>query len=51
MDKKTTIVYLTMVFILTVVIFIVMPFSFTSILFAGIFVLNFFLFLNVLRKK
>jgi|DewCreStandDraft_4_1066084.scaffolds.fasta_scaffold01934_26 hypothetical protein len=51
MDKKLTIIYLIMILILTIVIFIIMPFSFTSILFAGIFVLNFFLFLDVLRKR
>ncbi|MCX8093365.1 MAG: hypothetical protein N3E50_04280 [Candidatus Goldbacteria bacterium] len=51
MDKKIIILYLAMVFILTVTIFILFPFSFTSILFAGIFILNFFLFLDVLKKK
>jgi hypothetical protein len=50
MNKTFVILYLIMMAVLAVIAFIFMPLSFTSIVFAVIFIVNIFLFIDVFKK-
>lgn len=50
MNKTFTVLYLVMTAVLAVTAFVFMPFSFTTAVFAVIFVVNIFLFIDVFKK-
>lgn len=50
MNKNFVKIYLGITTVFCAAVFVFMPQSFTSIIFAGIFIINIFLFLDVLRR-
>lgn len=50
MNKTFTVLYLVMLAVLSVIAFIFMPISFTSVIFAVILIVNIFLFIDVFKR-